>query len=62
MLIQTNLRDPTLINTIGHIAGLLLFGFIIILFLRDHRAQASANPSFRSLPPLSHWAGTSALE
>jgi hypothetical protein len=39
MLIQTNLRDPTLINTIGHMAGLLLFGFIIILFLRDHRAH-----------------------
>ena len=39
MLTESNLRDPTLINTIGHMAGLLLFGFIIILFLRDHRAH-----------------------
>ena len=34
-----NLRDPVLINTIGHTAGLLLFGFIIILFFRDRRAH-----------------------
>jgi two-component system LytT family sensor kinase len=39
MLTEANLRDPILINTIGHSAGLLLFGFIIILFLKDRRAH-----------------------
>ena len=39
MLTESNLRDPVLINTIGHTAGLLLFGFIIILFLRDRRSH-----------------------
>ncbi len=39
MLTEINLRDPVLINTIGHAAGTLLFGFIIILFLRDSRAH-----------------------
>jgi two-component system, LytTR family, sensor kinase len=39
MLSESNLRDPILINTIGHTAGLLLFGFIISLFLRDGWAQ-----------------------
>jgi len=39
MLTESNLRDPVLINTIGHTAGVLLFGFIITLFLRDHRAH-----------------------
>ncbi len=37
MLTESTLRDPVLINTIGHTAGLLLFGFIIVLFLRDRR-------------------------
>jgi hypothetical protein len=39
MLTESNLRDPVLINTIGHTAGVLLFGFIISLFLRDRRAH-----------------------
>jgi len=39
MLTESNLRDPILINTIGHTAGSLLFGFIIILFFRDRRAH-----------------------
>jgi len=39
MLSESNLRDPVLINTIGHTAGVLLFGFIITLFLRDRRAH-----------------------
>ena len=39
MLTQANWRDPILINTIGHTAGLLLFAFIITLFLRDRRAH-----------------------
>ena len=39
MLTDSNLRDPVLINTIGHTAGVLLFGFIITLFLRDRRAH-----------------------
>jgi two-component system LytT family sensor kinase len=39
MLTEPNLRDPVLINTIGHTAGLLLFGFIIILFMRDRRTH-----------------------
>jgi two-component system, LytTR family, sensor kinase len=34
-----NLRDPILINTIGHTAGALLFGLIIILLVRDWRAH-----------------------
>jgi hypothetical protein len=40
MLSESNLRDPILINTIGHTAGLILFGFIIALLLRDRRAYA----------------------
>ncbi len=32
---ESSWRDPVLINTIGHTAGLLLFGFIITLLLRD---------------------------
>ncbi len=39
MLTESSLRDPVLINTIGHTAGLLLFGLIITLFLRDRRAH-----------------------
>ena len=39
MLLGENLRDPILINTIGHSAGLLLFAFIIILFVRDRRSH-----------------------
>jgi two-component system, LytTR family, sensor kinase len=35
MLNNANLRDPVLINTIGHTAGLLLFGLIIVLLIRD---------------------------
>lgn len=37
MLIHHSLRDPILINTIGHTAGVLLFGVIIILLIRDWR-------------------------
>ena len=39
MLLGENLRDPILINTTGHTAGLLLFGLIIILFIRDRRSH-----------------------
>jgi two-component system, LytTR family, sensor kinase len=39
MLTESSLRDPVLINTIGHTAGLLLFGFIITLLLRDRRTH-----------------------
>ena len=39
MLTGAHLRDPILINTIGHTAGLLLFGFIIALLIRDRRAH-----------------------
>jgi two-component system LytT family sensor kinase len=35
----SNLRDPVLINTIGHSAGVLLFGLIIFLLRRDWRAH-----------------------
>ena len=34
-----SLRDPVLINTVGHSAGLLLFGLILILLVRDWRAH-----------------------
>jgi two-component system, LytTR family, sensor kinase len=33
------LRNPVLINTVGHSAGLLLFGLILILLIRDWRAH-----------------------
>jgi hypothetical protein len=39
MLSEASLRDPVLINTIGHSAGVLLFGFIIVLLVRDRRSQ-----------------------
>ncbi len=35
----SNLRDPVLINTIGHSAGVRLFGLIIFLLIRDWRAH-----------------------
>ena len=37
MLTAANWRDPVLINTIGHSAGLLLFGVILVLLVRDRR-------------------------
>ena len=37
MFYHFNLRDPVLINTVGHTAGVLLFGLIIILIIRDWR-------------------------
>ena len=39
MLTESSLRDPTLINTIGHSAGVLLFGFIITLLFRDRHTH-----------------------
>jgi two-component system, LytTR family, sensor kinase len=36
---KTNLTDPVLINTIGHTAGLLLFGLTIVLLIRDWRSN-----------------------
>lgn len=39
MLKDFSLRDPVLINTVGHSAGLLLFGLILILLIRDWRAH-----------------------
>jgi two-component system LytT family sensor kinase len=38
MLTNTSWSDPVLINTIGHTAGLLAFGFILLLLIRDWRA------------------------
>jgi two-component system, LytTR family, sensor kinase len=35
-----NLRNPVLINTVGHTAGLLLFGVILALLIRDRRANS----------------------
>jgi hypothetical protein len=37
MLVHADLHDPILINTIGHTAGLLLFGLIVVLLIRDGR-------------------------
>jgi hypothetical protein len=34
---HSHLLDPVLINTVGHTAGILLFGFIIVLITRDWR-------------------------
>jgi len=39
VLTESSLRDPVLINTVGHTAGVLLFGFIIALLVRDRRAH-----------------------
>jgi two-component system, LytTR family, sensor kinase len=39
MLQSANLRNPVLINSIGHSAGLLLFGLILFLLIRDWRAH-----------------------
>ena len=39
MLTGTGLHDPVWINTIGHTAGVLLFGLIIALLVRDRRAR-----------------------
>ncbi len=39
MLQGSHLRNPLLINSIGHTAGLLLFGLVVFLLLRDWRAQ-----------------------
>src|SRR3954468_5008729 len=39
MLKEVFLPDPILINTVGHTAGLLLFGVIIVLLIRDGRAR-----------------------
>jgi two-component system, LytTR family, sensor kinase len=36
---QVQLGDPGLINTIGHSLGLLLFGFTILLLVRDWRSN-----------------------
>ncbi len=37
MLVHANLRDPILINTVGHTAGVLLFGLIVFLLIRAGR-------------------------
>lgn len=39
MLTESSLRNPVLINTVGHTAGVLLFGFIITLLLRDRHSH-----------------------
>lgn len=39
MRTNSSWHDPVLINTVGHAAGLLVFGLIIILLVRDWRAQ-----------------------
>jgi two-component sensor histidine kinase len=39
MLQGIHLRNPVLINSIGHTAGVLLFGLVVFLLLRDWRAQ-----------------------
>ncbi len=39
MLQSTYLRNPVLINSIGHTAGVLLFGLVVFLLLRDWRAE-----------------------
>ncbi len=40
-----SLRDPVLINTIGHTAGMLLFGVIIWLLIRDRRTHGMRTTS-----------------
>jgi two-component system, LytTR family, sensor kinase len=39
MAVHSNWHDPVLINTIGHTAGVLLFGLIIGLLVRDWRVH-----------------------
>ncbi len=39
MVGYSNWRDPVLINTVGHTAGVLLFGLIVALLIRDWRTH-----------------------
>jgi len=39
MFSGTSLRDPVLINAIGHTAGALLFGLILELLIRDRQTR-----------------------
>src|ERR1700753_291139 len=39
MLGGSDFHDPVLINSIGHSAGLFLFGLITVLLIRDRRAH-----------------------
>ncbi len=39
MVVHSTWRDPILINTIGHTAGVVLFGVIIALLIRDWRTH-----------------------
>ena len=39
MLTSGSLLDPVLINTVGHTAGILLFGLFTVLLIRDWRAH-----------------------
>jgi hypothetical protein len=39
MTLHNSWHDPSLINTIGHTAGVLLFGLIIVLLIRDWRTH-----------------------
>jgi hypothetical protein len=39
MLQSAYLRNPVLVNSIGHTAGLLLFGLVVVLLLRDWHSQ-----------------------
>src|SRR5688572_21572108 len=42
-------REPLLVNSIGHAAGILIFGFLLIVLLRDKRLRATKHGL---LPPL----------
>ena len=39
-----NVHGPELINTLGHCAGVLLFGYLFVLLLRDFRGRAGQGP------------------
>ena len=41
LLPNQNIFDPILINTVGHAAGVILFGLIVVLLVRDGRLHAT---------------------
>src|ERR1700736_7024656 len=44
MLTTASWDDPVLINSIGHTAGLLAFGLILVLLIRDWRSRGVRQP------------------
>lgn len=52
MLTNVSWSDPILINSIGHTAGLLAFGLILLLLIRDWRSRGVDQPKLPLLAAL----------